>query len=147
MATEPTPMFPTPEEAEYAFYEAMRQGDAAQMMRVWSDDEDVVCIHPGSLRTLGPGAIREAWEHLFTSGPISAFPAQVKAMTGVMSAVHVLIEQIIVNTPRGKDTVNFYATNIYQKGPEGWRMIVHHASPAPREADLFDRPDASRTLH
>ena len=140
-------MFPTPEEAEYAFYEAMRQGDAALMMRVWSVDEDVVCIHPGGLRTLGPRAVREAWEHIFTNGPISAFPAQIKTMTGVMNAVHTLIEQIMVNTPRGKDTLNFYTTNIYQKGPEGWRMIVHHASAAPREAELFDRPDPSRTLH
>ncbi|GAA0780882.1 nuclear transport factor 2 family protein [Castellaniella ginsengisoli] len=140
-------MFPTPEEAEYAFYEAMRQGDAAQMMRVWSDDEDVACIHPGGLRTLGPRAVREAWEHLFSNGPIAAFPGQVKAMTGVMNAVHVLIEQIVVNTPRGKDTLSFYTTNIYQKGPEGWRMIVHHASAAPREAELLDRPDFSRTLH
>lgn len=140
-------MFPTPEEAEYAFYEAMRQGDAALMMRVWSDDEDVVCIHPGGLRTLGPRAVREAWKQIFANGPISAFPAQVKAMTGVMNAVHTLIEQIMVDTPRGKDTLSFYTTNIYQKGPKGWRMIVHHASAAPREAELLDRPDPSRTLH
>ena len=77
-------MSPTPEEAEYAFYEAMRQGDAALMMRVWSDDEDVVCIHPGGLRTLGARAVREAWKQIFANGPISAFPAQVKAMSGVM---------------------------------------------------------------
>src|SRR5690606_40010125 len=75
-------MFPTPEEAEYAFYEAMRQGDIALMMRVWSDDEDVACIHPGGLRTLGPRAVREGWEHIFANGQVAAFPAQGKAMTG-----------------------------------------------------------------
>ncbi|MDY0309521.1 MAG: nuclear transport factor 2 family protein [Castellaniella sp.] len=140
-------MFATPEEAEYAFYEAMRQGDAALMMRVWSDDEDAVCIHPGGLRILGPRAIRASWERVFANGPVNASPSQVKAVTGVMSAVHLLIERIRVNTPRGKDTLHFYATNLYQKGPEGWRMIVHHASPAPREAEMLDRPDPARTLH
>jgi hypothetical protein len=25
------------------------------------------------------------------------------------------------------------ATNVYLRTPSGWRMIVHHASPAPRE--------------
>ncbi|CAM5206381.1 Ketosteroid isomerase-like protein OS=Castellaniella defragrans OX=75697 GN=HNR28_001229 PE=4 SV=1 [Castellaniella defragrans] len=140
-------MFPTPEEAESAFYEAMRQGDVALMMRVWSDDEDAACIHPGGLRTLGPRAIQEAWEHIFSNGPIAAYPAQIHALRGVMSTVHILIEQITVDTPRGRDTLNFFTTNIYQKGPDGWRLIVHHASPAPREASLLDTPGISHTIH
>lgn len=140
-------MFPTPEEAEYAFYEAMRQGDVALMMRVWSDDEDVVCVHPGGLRTLGARAVQEAWERIFTNGPVIAFPAQVKAIGGVMSAVHTLIEQVTVDTPHGRDTLNFYTTNLYQKGPDGWRLVVHHASPAPREAALMDMPNPSRMIH
>jgi ketosteroid isomerase-like protein len=64
-----------------------------------------------------------------------------------MNAVHILIEQIAVDTPHGKDTLNFFTTNVYQKGPDGWRLIVHHASPAPREAALLDVPSTSRTIH
>jgi ketosteroid isomerase-like protein len=140
-------MFATPEEAESAFYEAMRQGDVALMMRVWGDDEDVACVHPGGLRTLGPRAVQEAWEHIFANGPVAAFPAQVHAVAGVMNAVHILIEQIAVDTPQGKVTLNFFTTNVYQKGPDGWRVIVHHASPAPREAALLDAPSTSRMIH
>lgn len=141
-------MFPTPEEAEYAFYEAMRQGDITLMMRVWGDDEEVVCVHPGGLRTRGPRAIREAWEQLFANGPVSILAAQTHALNSVMSSVHVVIEQLTVNASRGgKETLNFYATNVYQKGPEGWRLVVHHASPAPREAVLLDATGGSRTIH
>lgn len=140
-------MFATPEDAESAFYEAMRQGDVALMMRVWGDDEDVTCVHPGGLRTRGPRAIQSAWEHIFANGPIAAYPAQVNAIAGVMSAVHILIEEIMVDTPHGRDTANLYATNVFQKGPDGWRLIVHHASAAPREAALLDLPNPSRTIH
>jgi hypothetical protein len=35
------------------------------------------------------------------------------------------------------------ATNIYLRGPLGWRLAVHHASPMPPEAS----PDIPKTLH
>lgn len=44
------PLYATSEEAGQAFYDALEQGDLAQLMAVWADDEDIVCIHPG-----GPG--------------------------------------------------------------------------------------------
>ena len=40
-------MFTTPQEAEQAFYQALRQADPALMMRVWADDEDSSTWHPG----------------------------------------------------------------------------------------------------
>lgn len=140
-------MFPTPEEAENAFYEAMRQADLALMMRVWGDDDDIVCIHPGGLRVIGQAAVKNAWEQILADGPIAAFPMQATIMSGLMSSVHVLIEQLMVDTPRGKDTLTFYTTNIYHKGPQGWRMVVHHTSNAPRQAELFDLRGDSQTVH
>jgi ketosteroid isomerase-like protein len=140
-------MFSTPEEAEYAFYDAMRQGNLELMMSLWSDDDDVVCVHPGGLRVIGYSAVHDAWRHILADGPVAAFPVQVSVMAGVMSSVHVLIEQVMVDTPRGKDTINFYTTNIYHKGPRGWRMVVHHASNAPRQTELFDAQGYSNTVH
>lgn len=140
-------MFPTPEEAEYAFYEALRQANLDMMMNVWGDDDDIVCIHPGGLRVIGVTAVQEAWQHILGNGPVAAFPVQVSVMAGVMSSVHVLIEQVMVDTPRGKDTINFYTTNIYHKGPTGWRMVVHHASSAPKQAENLDAQRCSSTVH
>jgi len=40
------------------------------------------------------------------------------------------------------------ATNIYLRSGAGWRMIVHHASPAPGEAEPPKRASgAPKTLH
>ncbi|MBV6273045.1 nuclear transport factor 2 family protein [Alcaligenaceae bacterium CGII-47] len=139
--------FPTPQEAEYAFYEALRLANLDMMMNVWGDDDDIVCIHPGGLRVIGVSAVHDAWRHILNNGPVAAFPVQVSTMAGVMSSVHVLIEQVMIDTPRGKDTINFYATNIYHKGPRGWRMVVHHASPAPKQAEHIDNQNYSGTVH
>ncbi|MCH1998691.1 DUF4440 domain-containing protein, partial [Achromobacter xylosoxidans] len=40
-----------------------------------------------------------------------------------------------------------YATNIYHKGPTGWRMVMHHASSAPTEAGVLDLHDVPDMLH
>ena len=46
----PAKIFPTPQDAESAFYEALERADLEQMMAVWSEDEEIVCVHPGGPR-------------------------------------------------------------------------------------------------
>lgn len=140
-------MFTTPQEAEHAFYEAIRQADLALMMSVWADDDEVVCIHPGGMRTVGHSALQTAWQQIFAAGPVSIHPMQTMIMSGVMNSVHMLVEQIMVSIAEGEETGHCYATNIYQKGPDGWKMILHHASLAPSDAGLFDLHDRPDTLH
>ena len=45
-------------EAEAAFYEAFEKADIDEMMAVWADDVDVVCVHPMGPRLEGRDAIR-----------------------------------------------------------------------------------------
>ena len=68
-------------------------------------------------------------------------------MLSMMCAVHVLVEQVAVQTREGTQFANCYATNIYHKGPTGWRMVMHHASPAPTEAGVLDLHDVPDMLH
>lgn len=140
-------MYSTPQEAEQAFYDALRQADFALMMRVWADDDDIVCIHPGGMRTVGHSALKSAWQQIFANGPVSILPLQPIVMTSVMSSVHVLIEQITVITQQGKKSAHCYTTNVFHKGPTGWKMVLHHASHAPQESGLFDLQDRPDTLH
>src|SRR5690606_20904182 len=105
-------MFTTPQEAEQAFYEALRQADLALMMRVWSDDEEVVCIHPGGVRAIGHDALKSAWQQIFTHGPVNIQPIQPMIMTSVMSSIHVLIGQPTVRTVQGSQSAHCYPTNI-----------------------------------
>ena len=62
------PIFPTPQDAEAAFYEALERADLEAMMSVWAEDEEIVCIHPGGPRLIGYASIREAWRRMFDGG-------------------------------------------------------------------------------
>lgn len=140
-------MFTTPQEVEHAFYEAIRQADLALMMSVWADDDEVVCIHPGGMRTVGHAALQTAWQQIFAAGPVTIHPLQTMIISSVMNSVHMVVEQLTVPTAEGEETGHCYATNIYQKGHDGWKMILHHASLAPVDAGLFDLHDRPDTLH
>jgi ketosteroid isomerase-like protein len=140
-------MFTTPEEAENAFYEAARRADLALMMQVWGEDDDIACIHPGGIRLVGRAAVQGSWEQIFSNGPLTIRPLRPVVIAGVMSSAHILVEHVSAITPEGIRAANCYATNIFHKGPTGWRMVLHHAASAPDEAGLFDLQDIPDILH
>ena len=119
----------TPDELEARFYEALRRGDIEQLMAVWADDDEIVCVHPGGGRVVGPGAIRATFEAMFSNGVIMAVPEQVHRLTWLGGSLHHLLERIEIATPQGPQTAWVMATNVYLKGPLGWRLAAHHASP------------------
>lgn len=125
------PIFTSPQEAEAAFYEALQRCDLEAMMAVWSEDEEIVCVHPGGPRLTGYALVREAWRRIFEGG--RHLKVQLLALSTVhspFSAVHSLIEQIAVVGEKHL-AAPVVATNVYMRGALGWRMIVHHASPVP----------------
>jgi ketosteroid isomerase-like protein len=140
-------MFATPHEAEEAFYEALEHADLSRLMQVWADDEDIVCIHPGGLRIVGHKAVEESWQTILASGPLHIRPVRPVTLQGMANAVHVLVEQVGSASGSHDGFINCYATNIYHKGPTGWRMVMHHASAAPAEAGLLDLHDVPDMLH
>ena len=60
--------FPTPQDCEAAFYEALEAADLEAMMEVWAEDEEIVCVHPGGPRLSGYEQIRDNWAQIFRSG-------------------------------------------------------------------------------
>lgn len=140
-------MFATADEAEFAFYEALEQGDLNSLMQVWADDEEVACIHPGGIRVLGHMAVRESWQEILANGPLVMRPMRLLALQSMMSSVHSVVEQMTVQSPAGMRVANCYATNVYHKGPAGWKLVLHHASAAPSEAGLLDLHDLPDQLH
>ena len=100
-------------------------------MAVWSDDEDIVCVHPGGARVSGVAQVRESWRQIFAGGQTLRFRlGNQQSLNGMTLAVHSVYEQIsIAGEARARNPV--IATNIYMRTENGWRMVVHHASPAP----------------
>ena len=120
----------TPDDVEVAFYEALQSADIEKLMACWADEDDIVCIHPGGPRVVGAGAIRAAFEAMFAhGGSIRARAEHIRRVDSLASAVHHVLEKVEVLTPEGAAHAYVLATNVYYKTPQGWRMVVHHASP------------------
>ena len=136
----------SPDEIEQQFYEALQRADLEALMAVWSDDDDIVCVHPGGPRVVGAPAIRAAFESIFANGPVSAMPDKVRRLQTLSCAVHSVLERIHVMTEKGPQTGWVVATNVYIKTAQGWRLAAHHASPgSPRE--MQDLVEAGSTIH
>ena len=138
----PAALHGSPDEVEAEFYEAMASADLGKMMAVWADDDEIVCVHPGGGRFVGPAAVRASFEAIFAAGAVPLVPQQVHRLQTLTCAVHHLTERI-----ESEGAVGFaVATNVYVKTAQGWRMVAHHASPAgpdePTETDT-----APSTLH
>ena len=118
------------EAAESAFYEALQQADVDALMRVWADEDDLVCVHPGGPRLVGTAAIRASFEQLFAAGPVRITPERVLRTVTLGGAVHNVVERVLVQGDPGEPRLAFVlATNVYVKTPDGWRLVLHHASP------------------
>ena len=133
-------MFATPDEAEHAFYEALEHADLDRLMQVWSDDEEIACIHPGGLRIVGHTAVHESWQQVLGNGPLHLWPLWPLVMQSMMCAVHVLVEQVTVMTREGAQFANCYATNVYHKGrlAGAWCCTMPEAPGRGRVLDLHD---------
>ncbi len=123
----------TPEETEAAFYEAIGRADVDAVMALWSDDEDIVCVHPGAPRLVGHAAIRAAWESIFEQGGVHIRPVQLHVTQNMLTSVHNIIEEVQRPLSRQQE-IHIIATNVYIKTPRGWRLATHHASVVPGEA-------------
>ena len=119
----------SPEDVEAQFYEALREADLDKLMRLWADEDDVFCVHPGGPRVIGPQAIRAAFEAIFANGSIQAHPERVRRLHTLETAVHSLVERIELRSEQGPRTGFVLATNVYLKTTLGWRIVAHHASP------------------
>ena len=147
----------TPEAVESAFYDALEAGDADALMEVWADDEEIVCIHPGGPRLVGQQAIAASWREILSNGPISVRPADPQILHGSLVSVHSLLSRVMAfvrteeqagggSQPPQAMSINVLVTHVFFKGAQGWRMVLHHASITPQDAESIPSP-SSGTLH
>ena len=132
MAKARTPtIFTSPQDAAIAFYQAFEAKDVDAMMATWAEDEDIVCVHPAGPRLVGYEAVRAGWEQIFAGDAKLSFTVdEIVVLETVGMAMQSAIEHVRVGDdpkPRG----SAIATNIFLRTPSGWRLAVHHASPAP----------------
>jgi ketosteroid isomerase-like protein len=144
-------IFASAEDVESAFYEAIARADLEALMAVWADDEEIVCIHPTGQRLRGSAAIRENWRNIFAHNPrLTVRISRSVRWSGMLLAVHNVVETLYVGdeaVPHGP----MLATNVFQRGARGWRLLSHHASTGASMADeameAHESDGTQRTLH
>jgi ketosteroid isomerase-like protein len=138
-------LFATPQDAEAAFYEAFMKNDLEAMMGVWADDDEVYCVHPRGPRVTGVAQVRESWRQIFAAAQSLRFRVRRQhLLQAMMVSVHSVYEEItLADETRGRRCI--VSTNIYMRTERGWRMVAHHASPAPEVEE--PEPRRAKTLH
>ena len=98
-------------------------------MSVWAEDEDICCVHPAAAPLYGFAAVRAAWEAIFRNSAKMRIELRDESWHATIGMVtQHAVEWIYVGEeaqPRGP----VFMTNIFLRAPQGWRLLVHHASP------------------
>ena len=120
------------ERANTTFYEAFEAGDIDTMRELWLDSPDTICVHPGAAPLRGKSAIARSWALIMANTPYIQF-----FLTDVEVSVHGEVATVTCteNVLTGNDNPNVFggasavATNVFLRTQDGWRLLVHHASP------------------
>jgi ketosteroid isomerase-like protein len=137
------------DDVEAQFYEALAGADIERLMGVWSDDDEIACVHPGGPRLMGHAAVRAAFESIFDNGAVPVRLQQVRRVEAAGCSIHHVLERVDVRTAEGVRTAWVVATNVYLKTAQGWRLVLHHASPGTTQEaqDIAPPAHPPSTLH
>ena len=104
-----------------AFYEALATGDFGLMQKVWSNTDEVTCIHPGWGSILGRKSVMRSWETILQSPPQIACTEPRGFVSG--DSAYVIAYE---NLGDGR----LIATNLFRLEDDAWKMIHHQAGVA-----------------
>ncbi len=98
-------------------------------------------------RLAGFEAVRESWAQIFAGGAqLRVRTTEERRFDGQTLAVHNVIE-LVARTGVEAEPTQVMATNVFELTEGGWRMIVHHATPAPEAPRRAEPAPPAHTLH
>ena len=116
-------------DANERFYRAFEHLDVNEMEAAWSHGEHVKCVHPGWPLLSGWPAVRDSWQTIFANTEEMRFTiADVNVVATETMACVTCTEKILADVQGRISVTSILATNVFERGPQGWRMILHHAS-------------------
>jgi ketosteroid isomerase-like protein len=130
------------EQANARFYQAFETLDLARMERVWSHAEHVKCVHPGWPILVGWDAVRSSWATIFENTAEMRFTLSDVRASACGELAWVTCTENIFSEVHGRLAVtSVLATNLFERGPDGWRLVHHHASHILATAPDRDSPN------
>ncbi len=121
--------FPSPEAAEAAFYAAFEARSLDAMMAVWTDDDRIACIHPLSAPLDGRAAVAAGWRSMFEAAGKFSVQAELAHEIREPGQVIRIVREYLTIGEETEPRPPILATNVYRRDADGWRMVLHHASP------------------
>ncbi len=122
------------------FYEAFEKGSAVNMEILWSNSENISCIHPGWPALYGQDDVISSWQCILNEPPPFLAFSQASAYMHGDFAYVVCCEHL--------EPGMLLATNIFANEDGVWKMIHHQSSICPSEGikDDFDEFDNFESL-
>lgn len=125
--------YATSEAAEEAFYSAFQQADLDAMREIWATHDSISCVHPQAEPLLGQDAVMQSWLEIFNgSVGVGIVAEPLASSVGANLAVHLVTEKLLDEQGRVNGVI--VATNVFELTDDGWKMLLHHASPQPADA-------------
>jgi ketosteroid isomerase-like protein len=107
------------------FYDAFEAADIDAMSAVWEHGDRVLCTHPGWAALRGWAAIAASYFALFRNGQSLQFILTDEHVEVAGDMAWVSVDENILGADVGATAS---ALNVFVRGSEGWRLVVHHAS-------------------
>ena len=118
--------------ANARFYAALVQADLAAMTELWHHGPATECVHPGWDRLRGWPTIEQSWARIFQhQGPLPVQPSDLLVHWQGDMAWVTCYENITLQEGATQQISQMLATNVFERIEGHWRMVIHHASPAP----------------
>jgi ketosteroid isomerase-like protein len=111
--------------ANRAFYDAFERRDLDAMSDLWERSDRALCTHPGWAPLRGWQAVAASWFALFHEAAPTQFILTEERVEVAGDTAWVTLDENIIGAQVGA-TVS--AVNVFVRGADGWRIVVHHGS-------------------
>jgi ketosteroid isomerase-like protein len=118
--------------ANRSFYEAFEANDFDAMSDLWEHSDRAACTHPGWTILRGWGAIAASFYALFANGDPLQFILTNERVEEADTTAWVTVDENILG---GRIGGTVAALNLFVRTAQGWKMVVHHASPVAAQPD------------
>ena len=118
--------------ANEKFYKAFNARDLSAMKEIWSSHQNVTCVHPGWSPLNGFEPIIDSWQGIFkNSGNMDIQISDINMLTSNDLAWVSCVEKLYTIASHRVLASKVFSTNLFKLNQDGWKMIMHHASPMP----------------
>jgi ketosteroid isomerase-like protein len=128
--------------ANAAFYAVFSTGTVEELARLWADDDDISCIHPGWPAIVGRAAVIGSWRDILLSPNRPQITCQESYAIVTGDNGHVLCIELI-------GSMALAASNHFRRVGGAWRLIHHQSSPIAQIESQAppNAPPTSRQIH